>query len=218
MPQKGPPRGGRGTPPKGVPNHSLPRRVSEHSPPRSPSPLGDDRDGLEASFRAPSTPPIVGSLHTSTGDHCEMDQLKNQVGTLTNQVGELLAFFRAQAAQSQSVSPPPPTFAALAAHPDSSSQARREFRSAMNSVTHYAGQFDEAMRATYPTPYAFTQKVESIRERIPGGLVDDATLIGAGGCQHSRRGCAHLVHWNISCWLDSPSSPLVGILQGPLPC
>ena len=117
MPHKGSPRGGRGTPPKGVPNHSFPR-VSKHTPSHSPSPLGEDRDGLEASFRAPSTPP--GELQLRR----ELDQLKNQVGTLTNQMGELLEFFRAQAAQSQSVSPPLPTFAAVAAHPDS---ARREF-------------------------------------------------------------------------------------------
>ena len=47
----------------------------------------------------------------------------------------------------------------------------------MNSVAPYAGQFDEVTKATYPTPYAFTQKVESIRERIPGGLVYDHGLV-----------------------------------------
>ena len=143
MPHKGPPRGGRGTPPKGVPNHSLPS-VSEHS--LSHSPLGDDRDGLEASFRAPSTPPGEHQLRR------ELDQLKNQVGTLTNQMGELLEFFRAQAAQSQSVSPPLPTFAAVAAHPDSRSQAHREFQSAMNSVTPYAGQLGCQRQAGTDSP------------------------------------------------------------------
>jgi len=109
----------------------------------------------------------------------QMGDMRHQIGEIQSQLGELLGLFRAQASATQE--PPPKlasTFAAVTAPPDPSGQARSDFQSAISKLQPYAGQYDEATRATYPTPYAFTQKVEFIAERSKG-QVDDETLIGA---------------------------------------
>ena len=180
-PQRGPRHGGSSTPLRGGTNQDR----SEED--RSPSPLGDNTEA--GSARAPPDPPSAGTTPTPVDDHHmrrevdgmkrQMGDMRHQIGEMQSQLGEFLGFVRAQATATQS--PPPKiasTFAAVTATPDPSGQARRDFQSAISKLQPYAGQYDEATLATYPTPYAFTQKVEFIAERSKG-QVDDETLIGA---------------------------------------